>query len=202
MRRRLAVSLLVALLCLVWGAASSADTVQEGNLRVNFDADFAPHTLPRLRPAPINVGIEGNIATTDGTRPPALRRLEISLHRSGRIHSKGLPICTAPLLQSTDTRTAMKRCGGAVVGRGSFSAEVTLGRGVLATGAIRAFNSRQKGKQALLLHLFAAVPVRFTLVVPLTIGHRRDGEFGTVLRANVPKLGGGLGSIDTTGGAR
>ena len=43
--------------------------------------------------------------------------------------------------------------------------------------------------------MFAGVPVRFTLVVPLTIGHLREGNFGTVLRAQIPRLGGGLGSI-------
>lgn len=47
----------------------------------------------------------------------------------------------------------------------------------------------------MLLHLFAAVPVRFTLVVPLTIAHREKGRFGTILRARIPKLGGGLGSV-------
>jgi hypothetical protein len=195
MRVRLILPLLVALLCLGWGAVSSAEVDQVENIRVNFDADFTPHALPRSRPAPIQVKIEGDIATTDGTHPPALRRLEVALHRSGKLYSKGLPVCTAPLLQSTDAKTAMQRCGGAIVGHGSFSADVTLGREVLTTGTIRAFNSRQKGKRALLLHLFAAVPVRFTLVVPLTIGHREDGQFGTVLRANVPRLGGGLGSI-------
>lgn len=195
MRPRIILPLLVALLCLGWGAVSNAEVDQVENIRVNFDADFTPHTLPRLRPAPIKVKIEGNIATTDGTHPPALRRLEVALNRSGKLYSKGLPVCTAPLLQSTDARTAMDRCGGAIVGNGSFRADVTLGREVLTTGTIRAFNSRQKGKRALLLHLFAAVPVRFTLVVPLTIEERRNAQFGTILQANVPKLGGGLGSI-------
>jgi hypothetical protein len=195
MRLRLAIPALVALLCFGWGAISSAEVSQSENIRVTFDADFAPHALPRQQPAPIKVRIEGKIATTDGTHPPALRRLEIAMHRSGRLFSKGLPTCSAPLLQSTDTKNAMDRCGSALVGRGNFRADVTLGREVLATGRIRAFNSRQNGKQSLLLHLFAAVPVRFTLVVPLTIGQRREGQFGTVLRARVPKLGAGLGSI-------
>jgi hypothetical protein len=196
---RIVLPLLAALLCFGWGAASSAEVDQVENIRVSFNADFAPRELPRLRPAPIQVKIEGNIATTDGTHPPALRRLEVSLHRSGKLYNKGLPTCSAPLLQSTDARTAMNRCGGALVGTGSFSADVTLGREVPATGTIRAFNSRKNGKRALLLHLFAAVPVRFTLVVPLEIGHRQDGPFGTVLRADVPKLGGGLGSITEIG---
>lgn len=195
MRRRLLIPLLVALFSFGCGAVSKAEVEQVENLRVTFDADFSPNSLPRHRPAPVKVEIAGRIATTDGTHPPALRWLEVELHRSGKLFSKGLPACFAPILQSTSTETALGRCRSALVGRGSFRADVTLGREVVATGEILAFNSRKGGRQSLLLHFFAAVPVRFTLVVPLTIGHRKEGEFGTVLRARIPKLGGGLGSI-------
>jgi hypothetical protein len=196
MRRRfLAIPLLVVLLSLVGGTISSAEVEQVENLRVNFDADFVPKALPRAKAAPVKVNIEGKIATTDGSHPPALRWLEISLHRSGQIYSKGLPICLAPMLQSTGTTTALARCRPALVGRGSFQADVKLGREIPAIGKILAFNSRRGGKRSLLLHLFADVPVRFTMIVPLAIGHRREGEFDTVLRAKIPRIGGGLGSI-------
>jgi hypothetical protein len=195
MRRRLLIPLLVVLLSLGVGAVSQAEVEQRENLRVTFDAGFTPRSLPRDRPAPVTVEIEGKIATTDGTHPPALRWLEIELHRSGLVFNKGLPICSAPILQSTSTEAALARCRPALVGRGSFRADVQLGREILATGTMLAFNSRQKGKSSLLLHFFAGVPVRFTLVVPLTIGNRQEGQFGTVLRARIPRLGGGLGSI-------
>jgi hypothetical protein len=195
MHRRLGLPLLIALLCLSGGAVSEAEVEQGDGLRVTFDADFAPQTLPRDRPAPVAVEIHGSVATTDGSHPPALRWLEVDLHRSGRISTKGLPVCTAPTLQSTSTKEALARCGPARVGRGSFRADIDLGEGVAATGTILAFNSRKAGKPALLLHLFGSVPTRFTLVVPLAIGHRKEGQFGTVLRARVPKLGGGLGSV-------
>lgn len=195
MRRRLVLPLLVALLSLSWGATSRGEIEQKDNLRVTFNADFAPRTLPRHRPAPVKVEIHGAIATTDGSHPPPLRRLEISIHRSGRLFTRGLPRCSAPALQSTSSKEALARCAGARVGSGSFRADVALGKEVLATGRILAFNSRRAGRPSLLLHLFISVPVRFTLVVPLRIGHREEGQFGTVLRARIPKLGGGLGSI-------
>jgi hypothetical protein len=47
----------------------------------------------------------------------------------------------------------------------------------------------------LLFHFFGDDPVRFTLVVPLRIGHRKEGAFGTVLRARIPRLANGFGSI-------
>jgi hypothetical protein len=197
MQRRLAIPVLIAFLSLALGTASMAEIRQGGGLRVTFDADFAPRSLPRHDPAPIEVEIHGAIATTDGSHPPPLQWLEVALHRSGQLSTAGLPLCFAAELQSTSSEGALRHCRPARVGTGSFRADVALGgkEGVVATGDILAFNSRRAGKPALLLHLFAAVPVRFTLVVPLTIGHRREGQFGTVLRARIPKLGGGLGSI-------
>lgn len=176
-------------------AASQAQTLQKGDVRVKFDAEFAPHLLPRQEAAPVRIKIEGGIATTDGSHPPPLQWLEVELNRKGELSTTGLPVCSAPLLQSTTTEQALGRCGSAMVGKGSFDAEVALGGDVPASGRIVAFNSRLHGRPALLLHFFAQVPVRFTLVVPLTISRKRSGEFGTLLRTRVPRIAGGLGSI-------
>lgn len=205
MRRRIAIPALIALLAIGWTATSRAETRIIEGLRISFDANFTPNVLPRDRPAPVNVEIHGGVATTDGSHPPPLRWLEVSLNRNGRLSTKGLPGCSASLLQSTSTDTALDRCRPALVGQGKFRAQVMLGREIPAAGRILAFNSRQGGKRLLQLHLFAAAPVRFTLVVPLQIGHRDEGEFSTVLRAKIPRLAGDLGSvteIDLTIGRR
>lgn len=194
MRRRLAISVLLAFIA-IGGVAAHAEKIQSGNLLVKFDANFDPHALPRTRPAPVKIEIQGSIATTDGSHPPALRWLEVELNRNGRLTTAGLPVCSAPLLQSTTSEQARTRCGNAIVGRGEFHAVVALGGDVPTSGKIIAFNSRLKGKPALLLHFFADVPTRFTLVVPLRIVRKDKGEFGTLLRTRVPKLAGGLGSI-------
>ncbi len=195
MGRRALIAALSTCLALAGVAASQAQTLQKGDVRVSFDADFAPTALPRLRAAPVRIHIVGGIATTDGSHPPSLQWLEVELNRKGRLAARGLPVCSAPLLQSTTTEQALGRCGSALVGKGSFHAEVALGGDVPASGRIVAFNSRLEGKPALLLHFFAEVPVRFTLVVPLTIVAKRGGEFGTLLRTHVPRIAGGLGSI-------
>lgn len=195
MRRRVAIPILIAALAVGWIADSRAERVIEDGLEVTFNASFAPHALPRLRPVPVKVEIHGKVATTDGSHPPPLRRLEVALNRNGRLYSKGLPVCEAPLLQSTSTDTALNRCRGALVGQGRFHAEILLGSEVPASGKILAFNSRHAGKRALLLHLFAGVPTRFTLVVPLTIRHLDGGQFGTLMRAKIPGLVGDLGSV-------
>lgn len=195
MRRRILIPVLIALFTLGAGAASSATTVQQEGVVVTFNAGFTPRDLPRDRPAPVSIEVTGKVRTADGSHPPALRKLEIELNRNGRLDSDGLATCRAPALQSTSTGTALARCRRAQVGSGSFRALVTLDREIETSGRILAFNSRLQGREALLLHLFAGTPVRFTLVVPLKIGHHRDGDFGTVLRAKIPKLAGGLGSV-------
>jgi hypothetical protein len=195
MRRRAAIPILIAIFALGGGAFAKAVTVQKDGLRVSFDADFAPHVLPRLEAAPVDVEIHGKIATTDGSHPPALRALEVAFNRNGRFDATGLPVCTAPTLQSTSTEQARRRCGSALVGRGSFRAVVTLGREIPTSGKIFAFNSQVNGRRGLILHLFASAPVRFTLVVPLSIRNREGGQFGTVLRAKIPRLASGLGSV-------
>jgi hypothetical protein len=189
MRLRVVIPLSVAILALAFGAASRAEVEQRENLRVSFNANFAPHALPRSTPAPVQVRIEGRIATTDGSHPPPLRWLELEIHRNGRLSGEGLPVCPASALQSTSTETAMARCGPSLVGRGSLRADVDLGRDVVSGGKILAFRSRRGGREVLLLHLFASVPVRFTLVVPLKID-RKKGQFGTVMRAQIPRIGG------------
>lgn len=200
MRWRLPILTLLALVALAASAPAKvreSTIVQQGNLRVKLGAEFSPRALPRQRPSPISIEVAGAIATTDGSHPPPLRRLEVALNRHGRIDTRGLPTCTAPLLQSTTTAEAIERCKPALVGKGSFSAQLALGasKDIPAMGKIVAFNSRHDGKPSLLLHLFTGVPVRLTMIVPITIGHRSNGQFGTVLRALVPKLGGDLGSV-------
>lgn len=205
MRRRVLIPALVALLAIGWGATSRAEQVVRDGLRVTINADFDPHALPRRQAAPVKVEIHGRVATTDGSHPPPLRWLEVELNRNGRLYTKGLATCSAPALQSTSTRLALERCRPALVGGGSFRAVVSLGEEVPTSGRILAFNSRRAGEPALVLHLFADVPVRFTMVVPLTIGHQQEGDFGTVLRARIPRIVGDLGSvteIDLTVGRR
>lgn len=205
MSRRVVIPFLIAFLAIGGGGISSAETVQEHGLVVTFNADFTPHNLPRAKPAPVSVKVAGRVRAADGSHPPALRWLEILINRNGRLRSDGLAICSASSLQSTSTATALDRCRPALVGKGSFHAVVSLGREILTSGKILAFNSRRAGRQALVLHLFAGTPVRFTLVVPLAIGNLKQGQFGTILRAKIPKLASGLGSvteIDLTIGRR
>ncbi len=183
-------------IALVGAALAQGEIRQLGNLRVRFDGDFAPRSLPRDRPVPVTVTLEGKISTTDGSHPPSLRLLELGLNRTGQVSTVGLPTCTAAQLQSTTSASALEQCRGALVGRGSFGADVTAtANAVPARGRILVFNATRKGHQALLLHLYGTTPIRATFVLPLQIQRPRKGQFGTVLTTNVPSLAGGIGAI-------
>ena len=197
MRKRLLIPVALALVALLGSAVATAEIRQVGNLRITFSGGFTPHALPRERPAPIKLDVAGKISTIDGSHPPALKRIEIGLHRNGQLATVGLPACTTSDLQSTTTETALERCRPALVGRGSFKADFAFPGidPVPASGPILAFNGRRACKPALFFHLYAASPARITFVLPLTITHRQGQRFGTVLAGDIPVLASGLGSV-------
>ena len=71
-RRRLVTLAVLLAMVGALAAVARAETIQSGDVRVSFQADFTPKALPRESPAPISVNFEGRISTTDGTHPPAL----------------------------------------------------------------------------------------------------------------------------------
>lgn len=197
MPSRLLIPAVALLLALLGTGLARAELSQDGNLRISFKGDFTPRSLPRDRPAPVTVDLQGAISTTDGSHPPALRRIEIALNRNGRLTTRGLPACAGARLQATSTETALERCRPALVGRGDFKADVQFPSisPVPAAGRMLAFFGRKDGGPALLLHLYASAPVRTTFILPLAISHRAKGQFGTVLSAEIPTLAGGVGSV-------
>jgi hypothetical protein len=199
MSRHRAAIVLAALLALATVATARAEQLEVEHVRIAFDGGFSPHALPRQRPVPVDVTIDGSIGTTDGSAPPALQRLRIALNRHGTLTTRGLPSCRGPLLQSTTSQAAMKRCRPALVGHGSFGAGVYSSPSsaslVPVRGKILAFNGTQDGRRVIFLHLYGTVPITATFVLALAISHPPDGQFGTVLTARIPKIAGGTGSI-------
>lgn len=197
MRRALAITVLLAFAVPILGtpAWGSSIIIKDG-VKVSFDGRFSPRALPRDRPAPVRIELSSSISTEDGSQPPPLRSLEISLNSHGRLSTRGLPTCDSAVLQSTTTEAALNRCRTALVGHGSFGAALASNQArIPANGKILAFNGRLHGKPAIFLHLYGTTPVRATFVLTLAIEHRQKGQLGTVLATKIPVLAGGLGSI-------
>jgi hypothetical protein len=187
----------VAVAALLTAALAAAQPVQQGNLRIGFEASFAPHALPRDRPAPVRVDLDGSVATTDGSRPPQLRRISIALNRYGRITTLGLPRCAADQLESTSSATALELCRSALVGRGRFGADVDFPNQPLlpVEGRVLAFNSEVGGHPAILVHVAASNPITATVVLVFHIAHPRRGKFGTIVSATIPNIASSLGYV-------
>jgi len=193
-RRRLVTLALLLTVVGALAAVAHAETIQSGDVRVSFHADFAPTALPRERPAPISVDFEGRISTTDDTHPPALQRMRIELNSAGEVDARGLARCRPAALQATSSDLALARCRPALVGRGTFVAQLPVERMLLVGGRALVFNGVVGGRPGMLIHIYVSDPVRLTLVIPIKISHQ-EGRFGTVLTTTVPRLAGGSASI-------
>jgi hypothetical protein len=194
--RRLLITVLVV--TALFGAAVARGEIFGGNgLFVSFGGGFAPRSLPRDRDVPVTVRLNTAIKTSDGSRPPQLRRIAFGVNRYGRITTTGLPVCRAALLESTDSRTALERCRGALVGHGTFIANVEFPDRppFPAKGKMLAFNGHSRGRPAILLHINASKPADVTVVLAFTVTHPKRGKFGTVLTTRIPKLASDLGYV-------
>src|SRR5215211_7386168 len=147
MRARATIAALLLLLLTCWSAGARGESNQSGNVRIIFDGGFTPHSLPRDHLAPVTASVAGTIATTDGTHPPALRRLQIAINRNAKFFSRGLPTCPSAILQSTSSDSALAACRRALIGHGNLRADVSFSgqSAAVANGTILAFNSRQNG---------------------------------------------------------
>jgi hypothetical protein len=176
-------------------ATADAERVREGNLDLVFNASFEPRALPRDHPVPVTVRLSGSVRTADGSRPPRLRRMSIAVNRYGVLSTAGLPVCPQGRLESTSSAAALERCGRALVGRGTFRANVDLPNlRFPVKGRMLAFNSRAGGDPAIALHVYGTNPAKATVVLGFRI-RRTKGELGTVLSAKIPNIAADLGYV-------
>jgi hypothetical protein len=190
------VAFLAAIALLTLAAASSAETVQDGKIRVHFDGSLTPQKLPRHGTAAVSVTVAGKIATTDGSEPPQLRRIQIAINRHGRIDYRGLPACRLEQIQPSTTQEALRACGDAKVGEGRFFANVAIpGQAPFpARGNLIAFNGIENGKPVIFAHVYGDDPVPTSYTVPFFVG-RTGGTFATTFTGSLPHVTGRAGFI-------
>lgn len=160
---------------------------QRGNLVVSLDGALSPLELPRDRPAPVSVRLEGGLRTDDGSLLPRVKRIELGLPRQGVLDARGLPACSPRRLRYATTEQALTACRPALVGRGRLDAKVVLpSQAPFAIHArLLAFHARIDGRTAVVAHGFAPEPA--TIAV-LTFEVRRSrSHLGTRLVAELPR---------------
>lgn len=181
-------ALAIAIAVFAIGASlAHAELTARGDLFVRFSGGIAPSALPRHSRAPISVSVAGTIRTLSGERPPALRRISVSINQGGLLDSRGLPVCKRSQIEPSSTKEALARCGPAIVGRGSFDAEVAFPEQAEfpSNGRILAFNAVIGGKRAILAHVYGSKPAPITRVVVFHI-RESEGTYGTILTGALP----------------
>jgi hypothetical protein len=186
----------IALVLCGLSSLAHAEVVQRGHLRVDFDGDLAPKSLPRQGSRPVTVSVGARISSTDGAPPPQLRKIAIAINRNGHFNPRVLPICKLRDIQPSTTANALDACRDSLVGEGSFSAKVLLNQQAPfpAAGKVYAFNGSLHGKPAIFAHVYGTNPVPTSFTLPFTIESSK-GTFGTILRSALPAVTGNSGYI-------
>jgi hypothetical protein len=174
-----------------------AEILQKGSVRVKVSAELRPRRLPRRGAAPISIAVGGRISTTDGSRPPRLVRMLIELNRRGRLDTRGLPTCPYDRIQPASTSRALAACREALVGRGSFAADISLAgqEPYPAKGRLLLFNGVRRGKPVLYGQIYSARPFATSFVIVFAIKRISRGPYGTALSAQLPRALGSWGTL-------
>lgn len=195
MRRALVAASLLALGALL-APPALAEVNQKRGVRVSVSGSLAPSKLPRDGAAPVAVSFAGKIGSTKAEGPPQLQRISIAINRYGKLDTRGLPRCQMGDIDPSTTDEAIAACRSALIGEGSFSANVKLPEQspFPSKGKVLAFNGRLRGQPAVFAHIFGTSPVPTSIVLPFMISST-GGTFGTVLTASLPRVTGDWGYV-------
>jgi hypothetical protein len=168
--------------------ATASEVIQTGNLRLDVNGQISPQKLPRKGAAPIAVDIGWKIATADGAPPPKLKTLGIEINRAGHFDLEGLPTCPYAKIQPATTSRALANCRSTLVGRGSFSALISLAgqESYVAQGQMLVFNGLEGKKPVLFGQIYSAKPFANSFVIPFELKEIAKGRYGTSLTATLP----------------
>jgi hypothetical protein len=183
----LLIAMVPLLLCV--GIPAQAEKNGEGDLLVAFNSAMHPTRLPRARPVPVAVRVEGDVgsASGDSEQIPQLRTITVAINRQGHLFDRGLPICEVGTIQPATEATARRICGGAIVGDGHVTLQVRIPTQPLfiVRARLLVFNGpRRNGHKLILAQTYARKPPgAFVLVFRVT---RRPGLFGTLMSTTLP----------------
>lgn len=185
------------------GLASAGDggpkpvVVRAGNMVLEINGDIAPKTLPKHELAPLGIWGSGKLATVDGSHPPALQGAVFDADKDVYVSVKGLPACRIGQLQARETKKAEAVCGGAILGRGTASVEVSFPEQnpIHSTGPLVLFNGGERhGVVTVLAHAYVNVPAPTAVVATARVSRVSKGPLGLHIEVEVPKIAGGAGS--------
>jgi hypothetical protein len=200
---RLAISVLaLALISTTATALASREVVRSGNLVLSDDGGLSPLRLPRHAAAPATARLQAEIATVDGSHPPALRTIDLEVAKTISVDAVGLPVCRAGQIAATSSADARRACSGALLGTGSAEVEVAFPEQApfRSTGPLLLFNAGVRGTTTkVLLHAYVDVPAPTAIVTEAKITRIHRGPYGLEITATIPRIAGGAGSVTKFG---
>jgi hypothetical protein len=176
--------------------AATAEVAQKQGVRVTVDGNLSPTKLPRKGQASVGVSVSGQIEAVKAGELPQLEAMSIAINQAGTLDVSGIPHCRIGKINPSTTRQALDMCRNALIGEGSFSANVVLPEQspFPSMGKLLAFNGAIGRKPAVFAHVYGTVPLSTSYVFVFKV-KRQKGTFGTVLEASFPKATGDWGYI-------
>ncbi len=195
LHRKASAATLVAALGL-FASIASAEVSQKDGVRVKVSGSMSPTELPRKGSAPIAVSVAGKISTARKRSFPQLTEIAIAINRSGKLDTRGIPLCRYGHISPSTTQEALMACGPSQIGQGSFSADVRIPEQspFPSKGKVLAFNGKFKGKPAIFAHVFGRQPAPTSYVLPFLIS-KAKGTYGTLLETELPHVTGEWGYV-------
>jgi hypothetical protein len=170
-----------------------------GDLEVEGNGIFTPSVVSKTEFTPIALTVSGAIRKIGGGHPPALKELIVETDKNGSVDVKGYPICPPGKIQSTNTKAAKAACGPAIIGKGKTEVGIFFddqGKEIPVTSDLLMFNGGVKGGvTTLLVHAYITVPVPAAIVTTVKIKKIKNGRYGLLSVASIPKIAGGSGSV-------
>jgi hypothetical protein len=193
--RRTAV--LAVALTLAAGATASGIDACIGPLCVSSTIEMQPRELPAKGNAPITLDSITRVKIQDGSTPPTLDAIDFLIDKHGLVNSEVFPVCPMGKLEGTTTGQARQRCAGALVGKGTGKALVTMpGQAPFRISSpVSFFNAPPTGgKPTVIAHAYETVPSAKALLVPIVIERVAKGRYGFHVRVEMPEVAGGYGA--------
>jgi hypothetical protein len=188
----------VVALVVAASAFAKPEVFRVGNLFLRDNGGISPSKLPRHEQAPIAAKINGQIGTTDGSHPPAVKSVNADFDKTIQVDAKGLPACTKSQLLARTTESAKQACPDAIIGGGEAEVEVAFPEQTpfSAKGPIVVFNGGvHDGTTLLYIHTYVPVPAPTAVVATVELTSIHRGKYGLHADAQIPLIAGGSGSV-------
>ncbi|MDQ3724271.1 MAG: hypothetical protein M3335_00025 [Actinomycetota bacterium] len=191
------VAVLAAVVALGACATASAIVAEFGPVFVSATVSVQPRELPKRGYAPITLTSITRVKTKDGSTPPTLKSIQFLIDKHGTVNAKAFPTCSPAKLEGTTTAQARQLCAGALVGKGTGKALVTMPGRVpfTMTSRVSFFNAPPTGgRPTLIAHSYETVPDAETLLVPIVVERVSRERYGYRVRVERPEIADGYGA--------